>query len=231
MAVPFSQDMTAPSVAIIDYGLGNTRSVANALEAIGANVCISNDTDMMEKADALILPGVGAFEDGMRNLRNLGLVDSLHRLVIDQKKPFMGICLGMQLITQKSHENGVHEGLGWIDAEVVRFPADINVQGSLMKVPHVGWNDVKFTQENALGIPVGTLQSFYFVHSYFLKCRNESDSVGVCDYGLHFTAVLERDNIFAAQFHPEKSQKHGLELLRRFLQHAQGSYSDEVTHA
>lgn len=202
-------------VIIVDYKLGNVRSVSNALEALNAEVAISNDPAMLASAQYLILPGVGAFEDGMRNLKALGLVETLGQLVFDQKKPILGICMGMQLMAKVGYENGSHEGLGWLDAEVKRFEPE--VIGRHLKVPHVGWNDVRFTRDNPLFMPSDVLPSFYFVHSYYMQCADPMDAIGLCDYGVEFAAVVQRDNICGVQFHPEKSQKHGLALLGNFL--------------
>jgi len=203
------------NVAIIDYDFGNVRSVANALESLGASVQISRDKDVLQAADALILPGVGAFGDGMANLKGFGLISILEELVLWQKKPFLGICVGMQLLAQTGFEGGEQAGLGWLDAEVIR----LETPG--LKVPHVGWNDVRTTQSSNLLGDVGAVHSYYFVHSYHLRCRDESVITGVCEYGVEFPAVIEQGNIFAVQFHPEKSQKHGLQLLSNFLALAQ----------
>jgi glutamine amidotransferase len=209
---------SAPKVAIIDYQLGNVRSVANALESLGAKVNISNDPDVLKSSAALILPGVGAFEDGMNNLRALGLIDLLNELVLVQKKPILGICLGMQLMAKTGFENGVHTGLGWLDAEVVRF--DFTGEISHLKVPHVGWNDVRLVKESPLSSVVTAPHSYYFVHSYYMRCADTTDVAGVCEYGHEFTAAIQRDNICGVQFHPEKSQKHGLALMKSFLTEA-----------
>ncbi len=205
----------AATVAIIDYEFGNVRSVANALEALGAAVQISRSAEVLQSADALILPGVGAFGDGMANLKRFGLISTLEELVLRQKKPFLGICVGMQLLAQTGFEGGEHTGLGWVEAEVIRF------ETPGLKVPHVGWNDVRITQKSKLLGEAGEVHSYYFVHSYHLRCRDASIISGVCEYGTEFPAVIERGNIFAVQFHPEKSQKHGLQLLSNFLALAQ----------
>jgi glutamine amidotransferase len=192
--------------------------VANALEAVGATVEISSNPDTLKNAEALILPGVGAFEDGMNNLRTLGLVELLNELVLVQKKPILGICLGMQLMAKTGFENGIHTGLGWLDAEVVRF--DFTGEISHLKVPHVGWNDVRFVKESPLSGELNAPHSYYFVHSYYMRCADTTDVAGVCEYGHEFTVALQRDNICGVQFHPEKSQKHGLALMKSFLTEA-----------
>ena len=201
------------SVAIVDYGLGNLRSVAGAVERLGFEPVITADTQEIAAADRLILPGVGAFGDGMDGLRARGLVDVLSREVCDKGKPILGICLGFQLVAKASEEFGRHEGLGWLDATVVRLsPSDPH-----LRVPHVGWDDVERAAPSLLfdGVPEDAL--FYFTHSYCMQMADDSVVIGRCDYGGPFTAAVQSGNIFATQFHPEKSQQHGLTLLRNFL--------------
>jgi glutamine amidotransferase len=192
-------------IAIIDYGLGNLTSVKNALDFLGIESEITNNIEKIQKANKIILPGVGAFGYGMENLKKLGLIEVLNKEVVENKKPFLGICLGMQLICKKSYEEGEFQGLGWIDAEVVRF----NFEKEKLLVPHVGWNDVRYNN---------TEQTFYFVHSYHLNVADKSIVRGWCDYGYAFPAIIQKGNIFAVQFHPEKSQTEGLEILRKFSQ-------------
>lgn len=197
------------NITVIDYGAGNIRSVVNAFEAIGCKVTIAKKPSELAKAERIVLPGVGAFEAGIKNLTRLGFKEPLEKLVLNKKKPFLGICLGMQLLAKKSFELGEHEGLGWIKGSVEKL------KPRNLKVPHVGWNDVGITKKNILfkGIkePV-----FYFVHSYCLKCKNQRDVIATCDYGQKFTAAVQHENIFAVQFHPEKSQQNGLQLLKNF---------------
>ncbi len=200
-------------VAIIDYELGNTGSVRNALDSLGAQVCIAKEPDKLEAADCLILPGVGAFGDGMDHLRRFGLVPVLDELVLGQKKNILGICLGMQLMARRGFEHGEYQGLGWLDADVIGMDsARLN-----LKVPHVGWNDVTASRDGVLLGGAGCRNSFYFVHGYHMVCNQAEDVAGVCNYGEDFTALVERGNIFGTQFHPEKSQKAGLKLLQSFL--------------
>lgn len=213
-------------LAIINYDLGNVRSVANAFESLGTQVTLTRDRTDLKMADCLLLPGVGSFSDGMANLNRLGLVDTLNGLVLEEKKPILGICLGMQLFAKTGHENGVQQGLGWLDAEVVRFPTDLSCDGKVLKVPHVGWNDVRTVRDNPLLGPEGLAQSFYFVHSYHMRLNNPKDAIGICDYGMDFTAAAQRGNIFAAQFHPEKSLKNGLRLLKNYLNAAAAIVQD-----
>ncbi len=201
------------NIAIIDYSMGNTQSVANAFEAIGSKPIITNDPAVLEAADGLVLPGVGAFPVGMRNLEKLGLIPVLNDLVLKKKKPFLGLCLGMQLVAKVGFEVEECSGLGWLDADIV----PLSVQELDLKVPHVGWNDVVSVKDSVLLGPAGETKSFYFVHSFHFVPKNDSIAVGTCEYGINFTAVIESENIMATQFHPEKSQKNGLHLLRSFL--------------
>jgi glutamine amidotransferase len=200
-------------IAIVDYGMGNVRSVHNALEYIGEDTVVTADPRAIDHADRLILPGVGAFGDAMANLEARGLVDVLARQVLEKRKPFLGICLGMQLLAKSSTEHGMHAGLGWFDASVVRFNGD--TRG--LKVPHMGWNEIRRDVDHEL---VRTLREdelvFYFVHSFRMVCHDEADVACTCEYGERFTAAIWRDNIFATQFHPEKSQDNGNQVLTEF---------------
>lgn len=200
-------------VAIIEYGMGNVQSVLNAFTAIGAEARITSETEDLKNASGIVLPGVGAFPSGMQNLRDLKMIDTLNELVIEEKVPFLGICVGLQLLATLGHEEETCEGLGWIEGEVLRLPAE----ESGLKVPHIGWNDATIkTQDNLLG-EIDEVKSYYFVHSFYLKPENEKEVVATCDYGIDFTCAIQKDNIFAVQFHAEKSQKHGLSVLRNFL--------------
>lgn len=201
-------------VAIVDYGVGNLASVAAAVEKVGFVPNVTSDPVAIKTADKLILPGVGAFGDGMRHLRERGLIDVLNAAVLDLKTPVLGICLGFQLIARNSEEFGAHEGLGWIDAEVVRLSPD----DPSLRVPHVGWNELYHDKPSPLykDIEGGTL--FYYVHSYHLRPANDDIVIGTCDYGGRFVAAIQQDNIFAVQFHPEKSQLGGLTLLKNYLE-------------
>ena len=200
-------------IAIVDYGMGNVRSVCNALDFLGEEAVITADRQALARADRLILPGVGAFGDAMRQLRERQLVDALTREVREQGKPLLGICLGMQLLARCSSEHGDHDGLGWIDADVRRLA----LPDDTLKVPHVGWNDVTPTTCHPLffGLKRGEF-CFYFVHSFHVVCDGPAAVAATCDYGETFTAAVCRDNIFATQFHPEKSQDNGLQLLKNF---------------
>ena len=201
-------------IAIIDYGLGNLTSIVNALSIMNIECRITRDPEVIKKADRLVLPGVGAFKYGIKNLRELDLADLLKEEVIVKKKPILGICLGMQLMAEKSYEGGEFKGLGWIEAEVIKF----DFGDKKLKVPHIGWNDVKCNLESPIFKGGRENQIFYFVHSYYLKPKNDQLVIGSCQYGIEFSAAIEKDNIFAVQFHPEKSQDEGLEILRKFSQ-------------
>jgi len=195
--------------------MGNVRSVQNAFEALGRDAVVTSDPGVIAEADRLVLPGVGAFGDAMENLRERGLVDVLNREVLETKKPFLGICLGMQLLAKSSSEHGTHAGLGWIDAEVTRF--DFPATG--LKVPHMGWDEIVPRGKHPLMAGLRADQFvFYFVHSFFVICREPGDVAASCDYGTSFTAAIQRGNIFATQFHPEKSQDNGIQLLQNFAE-------------
>ena len=201
-------------ITIIDYRMGNTRSVAKTLQAIGYEAELTNDHAKLRNASHLILPGVGAFKDGMANLRELGLVDLLTELVVRGSKPLLAICLGLQLLSESSTENdGPHEGLGFIRGRVERFAFD----ETKYKIPHVGWDTIDIVRDAPLFEGVQRPSpDFYFVHSYRLQCADANDVLATCTYGETFTAALQHDSIYATQFHPEKSQKNGIQVLKNF---------------
>lgn len=201
-------------IVIIDYGLGNLRSILNMLEKIGVDAKISTKTEDIEQADKIILPGVGAFDTAVNNINRLGLLEILNWKVLQQKAPILGICLGMQLLAKSSQE-GQMPGLGWVDAEVVRlkFPGEKDVK---LKIPHMGWNEVEPRLANHFLPEIGAEYRYYFVHSYYMVCNNPRDSIGVTNHGLDFTSVVMTGNIVGFQFHPEKSHRFGIELLKRF---------------
>jgi len=202
------------SIVIIDYEMGNLRSVQKAFEKMGCDAVISNNHDVIRAADKLVLPGVGSFKDGMANLKKLGLVELLGEEIITKKKPFLGICLGMQLLAKLSYENGETAGLNWIDATVQRF--DFSGLSQTLKIPHVGWNNVNFRNENRLFEGVLDKSDFYFVHGYHFQ-TNEDVITSLTDYGRDFASSLQKSNIFAFQFHPEKSQSGGLKVIKNFV--------------
>jgi glutamine amidotransferase len=198
------------AVVIVDYGMGNIGSVVNAFDMLGERCTVSNEPAALRGARGIVLPGVGAFAAAMANIRALGLDEAMTARVIGDRIPFLGICLGLQLIAKDSVEHGFTTGLGWIDGHVTRMePADG------LPVPHVGWNDVECRGTSRLFARVADTAHFYFDHTYSLDTPD--DVVATCRYGGSYVAAIERDNIFAVQFHPEKSQRNGLRVLRNFL--------------
>jgi glutamine amidotransferase len=195
---------------IVDYGMGNLRSVQNAFEYLGAEVRTTRAGDDLANVGAVVLPGVGAFGEGMRGLRERGFVDALQREVIERKKPMLGICLGMQLLGERGTELGEHAGLGWVPGSVDRLDG----AGGL-RIPHIGWNDVAGKGVLFAGLPDRT--AFYFVHSFHLRTPEPAIVSGSTEYGETFASAVERENVLAVQFHPEKSHKHGLALLENFI--------------
>jgi glutamine amidotransferase len=197
-------------IVIVDYGMGNLRSVQKALERVGATAIISDRAEVIADADRLILPGVGAFADAMTRLRQAGLVEAILEHC-RQGRPFLGICLGLQLLFTTSYEDGCHTGLDLLPGEVVRFELP-----PPYKVPHMGWNAVRLVRPNPLwgGLPESV--HMYFVHSYYVRPREPSVVAAEADYLAPFPAMVWRDNLFAVQFHPEKSQRAGLALLHNF---------------
>ncbi len=199
-------------VLVIDYGMGNLRSVANALRAVGAEPLISDHPASLKEVGRVILPGVGAFGDGMRNLTDRGWREALEASVRRGGMPYLGLCLGMQLVAARGTEHGDHEGLGWIPGTVERLPED-----NAFRVPHIGWNAVQFRADSRLFRELGESPTFYFVHSYALVPQDPNVVAGRCEHGPPFVAAIEHENIFGTQFHPEKSQKTGLAVLKSFV--------------
>ena len=200
-------------VAIIDYEMGNTGSVKNALDYLRTESVISCDPKIIAESTHLILPGVGAFGEGMKTLNKKGLIKVLNKEVISRKKPFLGICLGMQLLAEFGEEDGNHKGLGWIEGKARKFKIDEKE----FRLPHIGWNDISPTDSSGLFKDAEPF-IFYFVHSYILEPKNSKVIIGECDYGEKFTAAVNQENIFGVQFHPERSQKSGIKLLENFIQ-------------
>lgn len=199
-------------VVIIDYQMGNVASVEKAFLRLGVDVKITNSRCDLEEADFLVLPGVGAFKDGMENLKKFDLVGVLKKQVLEKNVPFLGICLGMQLLADKSYEMGEHAGLGFVKGEVKK----VHPHDSRLRMPHIGWNDVEVNETGGLFSNIDD-HCFYFVHSYAMKPVDNKVVTSYCDYGGMFVSSIRQDNIFATQFHPEKSQKSGLTLLENFL--------------
>ncbi|GIW07983.1 MAG: imidazole glycerol phosphate synthase subunit HisH [Dehalococcoidia bacterium] len=198
-------------IAVVDYGMGNLHSVRNAFELIGADVTVTRDPEEIRAAERIVLPGVGAFGECVKNLEAAGLREVLQEVVLERGTPFLGICLGMQVLATTGEEFGVHRGLGWVPGVVRRF------QGTDLRVPHVGWNEIEPRVESPLFRGLGHAPCFYFVHSYHFVVDDPRVVAATCDYGGPFTAAILYRNMFATQFHPEKSQEAGLRLLENFL--------------
>jgi len=198
-------------IGIINYGMGNLGSIQNMLKKLRADSVILDEPGTLENYTKLVLPGVGAFDNGIQHLRANGWVDPLNNLVLVQKVPILGICLGMQLMT-KSSEEGVEEGLGWIDAKTLRFDS----RGKNMKIPHMGWNVVKPRANDPLFESTFKELRFYHVHSYYVNLANKEEEIASTYYGESFTSAFRKENIWGVQFHPEKSHKFGMQLLKNF---------------
>ncbi len=199
-------------ICVIDYGMGNLRSVSKALESLGAKVVVSDRAEVLEKAEKIVLPGVGAFGDGSRELQKRKLFDPLREAILDGK-PFLGICLGLQLLFEQSEESPGVKGLGVFQGDVRRF------RDPRVKIPHMGWNEMKILEPNAAAFQnIPQRSFFYFVHSFYPVPKENSVVLGTCEYGSEeFTAFAGRESLWACQFHPEKSQDRGLQILRNFL--------------
>jgi len=197
-------------IVIVDYGMGNVASISNMIKKIGGDSIITRDKEIILNSSKLILPGVGAFARGIKNLEEFGLVDVLEKAVLEKKIPILGICLGMQLMTLHSEEGDV-KGLGWLDANTIKF------NDSNLKIPHIGWNEIRICKSTKL--LKGDYYRFYFVHSYHVVCNDVNDILFYSSYGSDFVAGFEKNNILGVQFHPEKSHKYGMELFQNFLKH------------
>lgn len=197
--------------AIIDYDAGNLRSVEKALQALGAEPVITRDKEVLLAADHVILPGVGSFGDAMEKLHQYGLVDVIHQ-IIEKKTPFLGICLGLQLLFESSEETPGVAGLGVLKGQILRIP---DCQG--LKIPHMGWNSLKIRPDSRLFAGISDESYVYFVHSYYLKAADESQVAATTEYSTHIHAAVEAGNVYACQFHPEKSSEVGLQILRNFI--------------
>ena len=199
-------------IAIIDYGVGNVRSIQNMIEHIGAAAIITNNPAEICKAGKIILPGVGAFDKAIRELKASGCLQALTEQVLEHKKPVLGICLGMQLLTDGSEEGSL-PGLGWIEGISKRFNEAVGI-----KVPHMQWNEVHSAVENELAGNTNEAQRFYFAHSYYVQPADPGHIILECSYGRTFAAGIRKNNIYGVQFHPEKSHRFGKQLLKRFAQ-------------
>lgn len=199
------------NIVIIDYGMGNIGSIRNMLGKAGTQAIISSQVDVIRQAQKLILPGVGAFDEGMKNLEEYNLIDILNKKVLEEKTPILGICLGMQLFSSHSQE-GMKPGLNWLNAQTIKFIPQNN-----RKIPHMGWNTIEIRKKNPIldGLPQDS--RFYFVHSYHVVCNDEEDILAVTSYDGEFVSALHKGNIWGTQFHPEKSHRFGLKLLSNFV--------------
>ena len=200
-------------IALIDYGSGNLQSAYKALEKVSnkKKIIVTSNSKELLKVDKIVLPGVGSFSDCMNGLKNIsGMIDILNEVVINKKKPFLGICVGMQLLATEGEEKGNYKGLGWIKGKVVKIKKNKKI-----KIPHMGWNTVKVISKH----PIINKKKFesYFVHSYNFICKNKENVLATCNYSQNITAIIGRENIIGTQFHPEKSQKSGLEFLKKFV--------------
>ncbi len=212
-------------IVVIDYGMGNLKSVVNALLFLGSDAKISDKKSDLIDADAFILPGVGAFGEAMKNLSGLQIIDTLNNEVVKRKKPLLGICLGMQLLAESSDEFGSTRGLGWIPGHVKRLDV-----GTDLRLPHVGWNTIQVTKPDPLYTDIQGELVYYFVHTFHFDCDDRYISAK-CHYGRDFAASVQKDNILATQFHPEKSQDKGLRLLRNYLNFIEAYYQKGAVHA
>lgn len=199
-------------IALVDYGMGNIRSVSKAFEAVGVSVNITRDPEDLLKAKAIVLPGVGAFRDCINNLKTFGLANTLKEQIL-RGKPYFGICLGMQILFSESEEFGHTEGLEIFRGKVVRFRLPKEY-----KIPHMGWNSIKIKKKSKILDGIQDNSYFYFVHSYYVVPEDEKVVGAVTEYGVEFTSMVIHENIFATQFHPEKSQKVGLRLIKNFVE-------------
>jgi len=200
-------------IVIIDYGMGNLRSINKAFERLNIKALVSSKKEDIDNADKLILPGVGHFSNGMKNLNNFDIIELLIKKITVDKVPILGICLGLQLFTNSSEEGNV-TGLGLIDGKTVRF--DFAGKDNNLKVPHMGWNTVEIKKENKLLNSINNDELFYFVHSYHITCNDKKDVLTTTTYGYEFASGVQKNNIYGTQFHPEKSHSAGLKMLLNF---------------
>ena len=204
------------NITIIDYGSGNILSAKQSFarviktENIDADVCISDKPETIKNSTHIVLPGQGAFETCINGLKEIpGMIDELNDFVVTKKKPFFGICVGMQLLANNSLENGDHKGLGWIDGTIEKLPNES------LKMPHMGWNSISVLNKNLKIIPKET--DYYFVHSYYFNCKNKENILAQTNYGIDFPSIVNKENIYGLQFHPEKSSIQGLDIIKSFI--------------
>jgi len=200
-------------ITIIDYGLGNIKSFVNLYERLNIVVSVAKTADDLKKATKFILPGVGAFDNAMSKLNNSGMREALEVLVLEDRLPILGVCVGMQILAHSSEE-GVLPGLGWIDGTVKKFDTSFLKFKTLL--PHMGWNTIHPDNCSPLLVGFNDDSLFYFLHSYYFQCNNKNDAIATTEYGIIFTSALNNNNIYAVQFHPEKSHQCGIQLLKNF---------------
>ncbi|KUG14589.1 imidazole glycerol phosphate synthase amidotransferase subunit [hydrocarbon metagenome] len=201
-------------ITIVDYGMGNLGSIRNAFQRLNSTVRITSKPEALINAEKIILPGVGAFDRGMQNLENLGLLPALRTCVLNNRIPILGICLGMQLLSNSSEE-GKRTGLQWIDTEAIRFRFD---EYNARKIPHMGWNSINPIREDPFTAPLDPEDRFYFVHSYHISPSDTGIILGMTDYGYAFPSIIRQDNIIGIQCHPERSHRSGMKILKKFLE-------------
>jgi glutamine amidotransferase len=201
-------------ITIIDFGMGNLGSIKNMLVRMNYKTEITSDLETIRNAEKLILPGVGAFDMAMTNLKNQGLIPVLNKLVLEEKIPILGICLGLHLLSSRSEE-GVLDGFNWIESDTIRF--QFNSEENL-RIPHMGWNTIRIEQGSCLFEGMYEEPRFYFVHSFYVKCHNVDNVLTTTDYGINFASSVVRDNIYGVQFHPEKSHKFGMKVLGNYAE-------------
>ncbi|MBM9577294.1 imidazole glycerol phosphate synthase subunit HisH [Leptospira sp. 201903070] len=200
-------------IGILDYGVGNLKAFSNVLKGLGFPHQIVKTKEELSECQKLIMPGVGSFDSVIDKLTESGILNVLSHLILDKKMPVLGVCVGMQILADKSEE-GEKPGLGWIKGRVKKFRFEAN--NSHLTVPQIGWNEVHSTKENPLLVDLEQEPRFYFLHSYFMECENAEESIAVANYGGDFTCAVNRENIYGTQFHPEKSHHNGVSLLRNF---------------
>ena len=200
-------------ITVIDYGMGNIGTIVNKLEKLDISVKVTSDPSDVLSAEKLILPGVGSFDAGIKNIDKLGIHNSLKNLILENHTPILGICLGMQLFTKRSEEGSL-EGIGFFDCDTVKFRIPIHTKQ--MKIPHMGWNTIKILNESPLLKNINNDTRFYFVHSYHVNCKIPENITAVTNYGYDFPSIIQKGNIYGVQFHPERSHSQGLTILKNF---------------
>jgi imidazole glycerol-phosphate synthase subunit HisH len=199
-------------IVVVDYGMGNVRSVQKTFQRLNTEAVISGNPELILNASKIILPGVGHFKNAVENLRGRGLWEAIDEAVKEKKTPILGICLGMQLMTEHSEE-GDAEGFGWIEGDTKKF----NLNDPGLKIPHMGWNTIEQKKEHGIGASIEANSFFYFVHSYYVSCRNDQDILFTTNYGIPFVSGFQKGNVTGVQFHPEKSHKNGLKMIANFI--------------